>query len=493
MKSAQKNPGNRGDSIATGRLTADIAVIGSGPGGAVAALRCAEAGLSVIMLEEGPHLALDSAPHFSREEILQKYRNAGIEVALSKVKLSFVEGRCVGGGSEINRGLYHRTPDYILEGWSRDYGVQDLTIEKLQPHFDACEKIALVEYLPGKAPAISTRLQDGAQSLSWKAIEAPRLYHYSSGKDGGRKQSMTETFVPLCLKAGVRLMPNTRARILQRSGGSWTVKAVQGHDPLQQRELEIRAERVFVACGAVQTPALLRRSGMRKNIGDTLHFHPMIKLVAEFEDEVNLPGSLDPVHQIKEFEPRFSMGCSISKPEILGLALANHPGHFQLVAENWKRMGIYYVQTGGGVASVRNLPGFRDPLIRIKFSEQDLRTFAEGLKRLAEALFAAGARRIYPSVSGLPILNNMDQVRALPDYFSGGDGSLTSVHVFSSCPMGENAGIAATDSYGRVHGTDGLYISDASILCGPTVVNPQGTVMAVSHRNVTHALEHSFR
>jgi choline dehydrogenase-like flavoprotein len=303
---------------------------------------------------------------------------------------------------------------------------------------------------------------------------------------------MTETFVPLCLKAGVRLLPNTRARVLRRDGGSWTIRAVNGSG-LHQRELELKAERVFVACGAVQTPALLRRSGIRNNVGNTLRFHPMIKLVAEFEDEANLPHGFDPVHQIKEFEPRFSMGCSISKPELLGLALANHPGHAEIVAQKWKHMGIYYVQTGGGVASVRNLPGFRDPLIRIKFTDEDLHTFADGLKRLAEVLLAAGARRIYPSVPGLPILNNMDQVRALPDHFSGGDGSLTSVHVFSSCPMGENAGITVTNSYGRVRGTDGLYISDASILCGPTVVNPQGTVMAVSNRNVTHALEHSFR
>jgi choline dehydrogenase-like flavoprotein len=486
------SPGYPVDANAMGSLKADVAVIGSGPGGAVAALRCAEAGLKVIMIEEGQHRMLDSAPHFSRDEILQKYRNAGIEVALSKTKLSFVEGRCVGGGSEINRGLYHRTPDYVLEDWSRKYGVAGLTVETLGPHFEACEKIALVEYLPGKAPWISTKLQEGGQALGWNAIEAPRLFHYASGRNGGRKQSMTETFVPRFLKAGGRLLPDMRARKVLRAGKSWTIQAVHGSVSAKQQATEIRAERVFVACGAVQTPALLRRSGIRSNVGNTLRFHPMIKLVAEFDDEVNLPGDLDPVHQIKEFEPRFSMGCSISKPEILGLALANHSGHFRHVAENWKRMGIYYVQTGGGIASVRNLPGFNDPLIRINFSNEDLRTFAEGMKRLAEALFAAGARRIFPSVPGLPILKNVDQLRTLPELFTGGDGSLTSVHVFSSCPMGENAALTATDSYGRVHGTDGLYISDASLLCEPTVVNPQGTVMAVCHRNVMHALAHSF-
>src|SRR3546814_10466972 len=59
--------------------------------------------------------------------------------------------------------------------------------------------------------------------------------------------------------------------------------------------------------------------------------------------------------------------------------------------------------------------------------------------------------------------------------------------------MGENTARCATDSYGRVHGTDDLYIADASLLCGPTMVNPQGTVMAVAHRNACNAIEAGFR
>jgi choline dehydrogenase-like flavoprotein len=43
-----------------------------------------------------------------------------------------------------------------------------------------------------------------------------------------------------------------------------------------------------------------------------------------------------------------------------------------------------------------------------------------------------------------------------------------------------------------VRGADGLYIADASLLCTATGVNPQGTVMAVAHRNVLHALEKRF-
>ncbi len=192
--------------------SAEIVVIGSGPGGAVTSAVCAETGRSVILIEEGESLPLQSAPHFSGEEILQKYRNAGITVAFGKAKIAYVEGRCVGGGSEINRGLYHRTPADILEKWRAKFNVAGLLPEDLTPHFTECEKTAHVEYLPGKAPPISMRLHEGAKALGWNSLEVPRLYSYgNAGKPGGtgRKQSMSETFIPRFQAAGGRLIADT--------------------------------------------------------------------------------------------------------------------------------------------------------------------------------------------------------------------------------------------------------------------------------------------
>jgi choline dehydrogenase-like flavoprotein len=62
------------------------------------------------------------------------------------------------------------------------------------------------------------------------------------------------------------------------------------------------------------------------------------------------------------------------------------------------------------------------------------------------------------------------------------------IHLFSSCPMGERRDRCAVDSFGRVHGTPNLRVADASILCGPPGVNPQGTIMALARRNALHFL-----
>ena len=479
------------DPLKHDRLSFDVVVIGSGPGGAVSGTVLAEAGKSVLMIEEGAHRALNSAPAFSYEEILQKYRNAGVNLAMGKAMIAYVEGQCVGGGSEINRGLYHRAPDWLLERWRRDHAVADLTPESLAPHFAACEGTAMVEYLPGDASLMSRRLHDGAVNLGWKATAAPRLYRYGEG--GGRKQSMSETFVPRFLSAGGQLLADTRVRHIARHGGKWRVHAVRSATGLAPGPVEITADRVFVACGAVHTPALLRRSGMRGHMGNSLRLHPMVKVVALFDDEVNQEGDLDPVHQVREFEPELGMGCSISKRPTLALALADRPDALGAVAANWRRMGIYYAQGASGRATVRNLPGFRDPLVRVNQGPDELRKLAKGLRLLCEALFAAGARLLYPCVPGYPVLHSPADLDRLPEVLVAQSSTLTSVHVFASCPMGEDPALSATNSFGRVWGSDGLHIADASLLCGPTTVNPQGTVMAIAHRNAVHAVERGFR
>jgi choline dehydrogenase-like flavoprotein len=478
------------------RLGAEIAIIGSGPGGAVTATLLAEAGYDVLMIEEGAHLGLESAPHFSRDEITQKYRGGGIGVAMGKAKVTYVEGRVVGGGSEINRGLYHRIPETVLDDWRRGYKVDALHLADLQPGFDACEATAKVSYLPGPAARLSLKLHEGAQSLGWQSVEVPRLFTYAANPEPGafgKKQSMSETFVPRFLAAGGRLQADCRITRLRREAGGWRLEGRQQGADGRERSLEIRAGRVFVACGAVQTPALLRRSGIRRNVGDNLRFHTMIKMVARFDEVVNVPGQFDPVHQIKEFDPRFSMGCSMSSRAVLALTLADRPERIAEIDRDWQRMGIYYAQITGGQASVRTLPGFADPLVRVRYAPADLRELALGLHRLAECLLAAGATTLDPGIGGAPALHNAADLATLPEVLPSDRSGLSALHLFSSCPMGEDEHRCAADSFGRVHGVDGLHIADSSLLCGPTVVNPQGTVMALAWRNAMHFIEQDHR
>jgi len=275
-----------------------------------------------------------------------------------------------------------------------------------------------------------------------------------------------------------------------RVNGQWRI-LVERYDPQVCRSLDIYAKTVFVSCGAVQTPALLRRSGFKGCVGQSLAFHPMIKVIAQFPDEMNPPGMLDPVHQVKEFDPRFSMGCSVSSRPLLALTMMDHPKDLANVQHDHKHMGLYYTQTSGGYGSVHVLPGYRDPLVRVTITQQESQTLAEALRRLCECLFAAGAVALYPGISGFPVLHGNEDLSQLPARLPKHCANLSTLHLFSSCRMGQDRQRCVTDSFGQVYNTEDLYISDSSILCGPTIINPQGTVMAVAHRNVMEYLQRS--
>jgi choline dehydrogenase-like flavoprotein len=475
----------------TDRLVAEFVVIGSGPGGSTAACLLAEEGRDVLLLEEGPYVVPDEVRPFSRDEMVRKYRNGGLTVALGPTKVAYVEGRCVGGGSEVNSGLYHRTPSEILDDWRTRFRIDALEEDSLRPHFEANERELRVATMPGPPPLASLKLHDGANRLGWKSLEVPRWFAYAPTPDDpnrGEKQTMTRTFVPRALAAGARLVNNTRVLRLRRPGARWVVEAEQV-GPDGPRTLTAESPTVVVACGAIQTPVLLRRSRIAPAAGRSLHLHPTVKLVARFPDTVNHPAMGVPVHQVKEFAPEISLGCSISSPPYLKLAMLDHPAHEAEVESGWPHMAIYYAMTRGGRGTVAPTPGFRDPLVRYRLTESHLTTLADGLKHLARCLLTAGAEALYPSISQSKPLTCEGDLVTLADSLPVGRTNLMSIHLFSSCPMGEDRSRCVADSFGRVHDVPGIVVADASLLPGPPGVNPQGSIMAIVRRNTVQLME----
>jgi choline dehydrogenase-like flavoprotein len=144
--------------------------------------------------------------------------------------------------------------------------------------------------------------------------------------------------------------------------------------------------------------------------------------------------------------------------------------------------------TGEGHGTVRSVPGFRDPLVRYFLSQKDRSDLADGLKKLSEALFASGAVELFPSMAQASRLKSPDDLSKLPEVLPSGHGNLMTIHLFSSCPMGEDQKKCATDSFGRLYGFKNLFVADASLLCSAPGVNPQGSIMALARRNALRYL-----
>jgi choline dehydrogenase-like flavoprotein len=471
------------------QLKCQVAVIGSGPGGAVTACALSEAGKDVLVLEEGPFLDRDATLPFSLEEMRQKYRNGGISFTFGSGKIAWAEGRCVGGGSEINSALYHRTPEDVLRRWRTEFGVVDMTCAAMERHFQAGEQELSVNFLPGPPPPASVKLADGARALGWRSVEVPRAFAYdgevdSAGVARGTRQSMTKTFLRRAVQAGCRISPDSRVlKIRPENGGvSLDVQTPAGL-------VTARCHDLFVCGGAVQTPALLRRSGFRHNIGNSLAMHPTVKVVAQFDEIVNYENAGVPSYQVTEFAPHISIGSSISSRPHLALAVSPHPELRTQVLRESCYSSIYYAMIAGETnGRVRTLPWALDPLVKYDLSRQTLHQLGRALRLLCRLLFEAGARELHPCLSGFPVLRSPDDLSKLPSELLARDSSLMTVHLFSSCPMGEGDQ-CATDSFGQVRGTGHVYINDASLLPTATGCNPQGSIMAVARRNALHYLK----
>jgi choline dehydrogenase-like flavoprotein len=468
-------------------------VIGSGPGGAITACTLAEAGKDVLMIEEGRYMDLDEIEPFSLDEMKYKYRNNGLTLTFGKPKINYVEGKCVGGGSEVNSGLYHRTPLSVLERWKKEYELQNAGEAELAPYFEQCEKDVSVSYNPGKLPKASLKLAEGADKLKWSNQEVPRWFKYEQGVDAdgnapGVKMSMTQTYIPRYLSAGGLLLTETRCLKFSKAGKHIRLECMNGGEAFF-----LTCETIFVCAGAVHTPNILLKSGIQTNVGKSFLLHPTIKVTALFDEEINHEKMGVPVHQVKEFAPDFSFGCSISSPSYLALAMTDHPDHAGRVGRDWKKMGIYYAMTNGeGKGSVNAVPFYKDPLVKYAITQKEKQNLATGLRKLCELLLAANAKLLFPSILQSEAIASADGLSALPQIIDHHLTYLMTIHLFSSCPTGENRKLCAVDSYGKVHGSDNIYINDASLLPTALGVNPQGTVMAIAKRNIDHFIQNQL-
>jgi choline dehydrogenase-like flavoprotein len=465
-----------------------VLVIGSGAGGATTAAILAEAGHDVLVVEEGPWVEQGSVVPFSLEQMDQQYRAGGVTVALGRPSITYTEGRCAGGGTEINSGLYRRPAPDTLARWRAQTDIADFTDDEFYAACDEIEIALSVQTVPGRHTPASDRLRAGAAALGWQHDEIPRWMSYPDGGDAasGRRESMTRTFLPRAFAAGARLLVEHRVDRLIRDGGRAFRAELTGPD---DRPVTIDFEVVVVCGGAIQTPALLQRSGHRGLVGKGLAVHPTVKLSARFRDAVNVVDDV-PVHQVKEFAPDLSFGGSASQPGLVALSLTDHWPLMRDAVTSWRDIAIYYAAiTSEGRGRVTALPGLRDPLVTYRLTGRDRALLGQGLGRLALVMLEAGAIEVYPSFRDAPIVRSRADLAAASKAFDAAAASVMTVHLCSTVPMGEDRSKAAADSVGRLHGTDNVYVNDASLLPDAPGVNPQASVMAIATRNARRLAE----
>ncbi len=473
------------------RLEAEVLVVGSGAGGATTAAVLAEAGFDVLVLEEGPDVRQGSVVPFSLEQMDRQYRAGGVTAAIGFPSIAYTEGCCVGGSTEVNSGLYRRPPEDVLERWRTAHAITGLATDELYAICDEVERDLAVQAVPGAHIGGSEVMRRGAAGLGWRHEEIPRWMTYEAGPDArdGRRRSMSETYLPRAVAAGARVVAGHRVDRMVVDGGHVRRVLLTTADG---RAGTVDAAHVVVCGGAIQSPALLQRSGLRHRIGRTLAVHPTVKLAARFPDELNVSDDV-PVFQVKEFAPDLSFGGSASGPGLTALALSDEWRRAGSDIEHWRRLVVYYAAiTSEGRGTVRAIPGLRDPLVTYRLTRRDRDVMRRGLARLALLMLEAGAEVVHPSYRGAPAVRSRADLATIEATFSVSRASVMTVHLCSTVPLGEDAG-SATDSFGLVRGTSNVHVNDASLLPDAPGVNPQGSVMALAIRNARHFVETTKR
>lgn len=483
-------------------MKTQVLVVGSGAGGTVTALTLAEGGRDVIVLEEGDRFAIADYGTSPTRAMTKMFRQRGMNPIMGSVPIAYAEGCCVGGSTEINSGFWHRAPGELLLHWKAHFGLLETLEDDLAPHYDWAERELGVGVLSRPWPPSTEVFARGMHAMGWSGYEVPRAAPGCSntntcaqGCPTGAKQGMSVTLLPRAERAGARIMSGYRVERLLRDGTrvcGVTARRMSGDEA--GRLLDIEAEHVVVCGGPTETPALLRRSGIRHGVGNTLRIHPYLKAVAQFPEIIDADRSVMPLVQVKEFWPEITMGGAYFTPGHLAVMLNENPNDLMRDHEARRRMAAYYVGvrgTGGG--SIRPAwIGAGAPRIHYWLSRQDLRNLSRGFAHLATMLLAAGAQTVYPSVFGVPEVRTVADANVWLDKdLPGAALALQTVHVFSSCPTGERREICAADSFGRVFDYEGVSINDGSMLPDSPGVNPQGTIMAMARRNAFHFLDNA--
>lgn len=475
--------------------TADVVVVGTGAGGAVAAANLAKAGMKVVVLEAGAELR---APDMTRDAPLvlaRHYWDGGLRTVTGTGEFPCMQGRCLGGSTVVNSAIMLSMPPWVRQEWAQESGLGLFTDPILDRAYERVYQRLRVAPTPlavmGRRNLV---VRDALDSVGLKSKALPRAVDgcegcadCMTGCTSGAKQSTDRTYLRDAERDGAEVFTcSVVGRVLTE--GSRAV-GVSGHvvDPFtwtRQGQFTVRAPRVVLAAGALNTPALLLRSGVNGGgqVGATLYAHLSGGVVGCMEEVVDpWVGATQGWGAIVDDIPGLKLECLWAPISALMvrwgdvglpfLQMLSDVRHTTVIAAVYKGKMRGTVRSGwGGI-----------PRGRLIIPDAEAHTLNRGLKLAADALLKVGARYVYAGLPGTKhqMRTPEDTEAMLSPRLRAADMNMTANHIFASCRMGARAADSAVDEAGAVRGVTGLYINDASIFPAPSAVNPQATVMAL--------------
>ncbi len=477
----------------------EVAIVGSGAGGAAAAAILAEAGFDVMVLESGPYVDKTTYPADPLEGLPLLYRDGGMTIAIGKPAIPIPVGRTVGGTTVINSGTCFRAPAEVIEEWREKEGIA--WAGDLDPLYAAAEETLAVTPLDLETLGRNGQLcAEGAAALGASggpiSRNAGRCVQCSSCPLGCRidaKRATHVSYLPRAVAAGARVRAGVRVQRVITEDERATGLACRagfpttGPDELSRngrppvsRDWQVRAKTVISAGGAFGTPELLLRSGIRHPaLGRHLHIHPAAWIGARYEEEVRGWEGVMQSYYVDQWQSQGILLEATFTPLSFGAQwlpgvgadFSDRVAHFGNIAS----IGVHLHDRSEGRVG---LAGNGSLKLSYRLLEEEARTIQFGIARAAEVHFAAGATEVYPNVGPISIIKrgqlaDFESMRLKPS-----DLRLEAFHPMSSARMGTDPDTSVCDTRGAVRGVESLYIADASLLPTSVGVNPMMTIIA---------------
>lgn len=520
----------------------DYIIVGSGAGGSALAYRLGSAGHDRVLVLEGgvpdtdPLHRVPLAHFLTEADERYTYRYPTAPVA--SAGQTWIRGRVAGGSTTVNGLIYSRGQQADFDRLAAHTGSAHWGWHNILAAYRAIEDHELGASagrgsggpfgvrVNGSGPddELAERVFAAAKHLGWRQVDdtndseagdAERIGRTPTASRGGVRHSAATAFLRPALLAGVTLETGVRVRRVVFSHGRATgVEALQNGRPTR---FHARKE-VILACGTVESPLLLERSGIGRpdllrrlgipvvaespNVGERVLEHSMTMLQVRFDRDLGSAADLA--------EGLASIASGGGHLETVPRESLGRPGYdFVFYAKSDPRLerpdlvghiAGYTIDPTAGAAPVAD-PGLllatyqlRPETVSSIHSAEDGETGTPDIR--PHYLETDTDQQAASAV--LPLMRNLVAAEPLAEVIAGEDFPGAAVpsapeaslayarqagapgfHAVGSCAMGGSAEDVLRDDL-RVRGVDGLRVVDASALPFQVSANSAAPVMALA-------------
>ncbi len=484
----------RGENV---ELDVDYVVVGSGAGGAAAAVTLARGGSSVLIAEAGPWRDPEDYPSSVYGTMRDMMDSWGATFTRGRAFWPIVQARLVGGTTVINSAICVRTPGDIFEQWKLEHGIGgDEMAREIWEIQEAIESDLHASVVPEESRGRHNILaKKGGDGLGIDSHYMTRYVRDCEGRGqclqgcrAGRKQSTNLNLIPEVLERGGHVLSCAPVeKIVFEGARAVGVSGRFSHPQNHARggSFRVRARRgVVIAASVTRSPNLLAASGVEsKALGEKFRAHPGAPIFGSYEDPVDMSRGATQgwASMAYRTEPGLKLE-TLSLP--LDMVAGRLPGAGALLMERleeFRHLAIFVQATRAETAG-RVRPGALGRTnVRYTLDTKDMHRFREGMYRVAQVHIEAGARSVLPCITGLPYRLGPDEIHLINEGPLDPRAYVAILsHLFGGCVMGADPARSVCDGNGRVHGRTGLYVADGSVIPTNLGVNPQSTIMGLA-------------